>query len=139
MRKERGKAKHDINWHQLCAITSMPSLGSRLGDLSLVRAVLPGAISLALPKEIALDSWLSSLNMQVSKAHEKPYFISQRTQSILKCLRTLGHTLCQASLSTDLISRLRLGRGWFPVIPYSWLPPPVHSLHLTEPLQQFSF
>lgn len=85
VRERKEKAKHDIKRHHLYYITSMPSLGSRLGDLSLVGAVLPGAISLALPKETALDSWLSSLNMQVSKAHEKPYFISQRTQSILKC------------------------------------------------------
>ena len=58
-RKE--KAKQGIRWHHLYYIISMPSLGSRLGDLSLVGAVLSEAISLALPKETVLDSWLSSL------------------------------------------------------------------------------
>ena len=61
LRQRKEEAKQGIRWHHLYYITSMPSLGARLGDLSLVGAVLPGAVSLALPKETALDSWLSSL------------------------------------------------------------------------------
>lgn len=70
-RKE--KAKQGIRWHHLYYIISMPSLGSRLGDLSLVGAVLSEAISLALPKETVLDSWLSSLWICMSAKHMRSH------------------------------------------------------------------
>lgn len=129
-RKE--KAKQGIRWHHLYYIISMPSLGSRLGDLSLVGVVLSEAILLSQRRwywtlGLALFEYASQQSTWEAILH-----LSKDPKYIEMPLRTLGHTLCQASLSTDLISRLRLGRGWFPVIPYSWLPPPVHSLHLIQ-------
>lgn len=71
-----GKVKQDKGQCHFCCLTSVLSLGSKSDDRSLVEAFLPGAISLALQKETALGSWLSSLWLSKSAKHTRSHTAS---------------------------------------------------------------
>lgn len=140
VRERKEKAKHDIKRHHLYYITSMPSLGSRLGDLSLVGAVLPGAISLALPKEIALDLGLA-LWICKSAKHMRSHTSSLKGPKVYWNATQNTGTYIMSSISEHRPNKqAEVGQGMVSSHPLLLAAPssPLFAPD-TESLQQFSF
>lgn len=141
VRQRKEEAKQGIRWHHLYYITSMPSLGARLGDLSLVGAVLPGAVSVALPKETALDSWLSSLWICKSTKHMRSHISSLKGPKVYWNATQNTGTYIMPSISEHRPNKqAEVGQGMVSSHPLLLAAPssPLFAPD-TESLQRFSF